>query len=129
MGACRGLLYFVGSHSTYSGVSYEFEFRHRRSLRGDGCLAVAELNFVVPALMKFFVVAERGVVGYEFRDRHTGHGGCGVITLLYSGVRRLADHYGFAQFVAGCAFETAAAYLEYLCFVQINWSSLRPSDY
>lgn len=64
-------------------------------------------------LMRFTVVAERGVVGYGCRGPVISHGGCGVITSLSSGVRCRIDQYDFVQFVAGCAFDRIAAYLAY----------------
>lgn len=51
-----------------------------------------------------------------------------MISPLSSSVRRRVDHYGFAQFFVGCAFDPAATYVEYGCSDEIYWSSLRMKD-
>lgn len=50
--------------------------------------------------MRLLVVAESGGVGYDCLDPRICHGGGVVTTTLSSGVRRRADHYVSAQFVA-----------------------------
>lgn len=67
--------------------------------------------------MRFHVVLKRSAVWYEYQDPRMGHGSCSVITPLWSGVRRRVDNHGFIQFVAGCVFDPAGAYL-------VNWRSL-----
>lgn len=54
-------------------------------------------------------VLERNTVQYNCCDPYMSHGGWVVFDLLSSGVRRCVDHPGFAQFVAGCALDHAAA--------------------
>lgn len=78
--------------------------------------------------MQFLVIVNRGVVQYYCHDLRMVHGGCRVITLLSSYMRRCPDHYGFSQFFAGCTFDLAPAYLVYWRPDEINSSSLRPAD-
>lgn len=52
-----------------------------------------------------------------------------VITTLVSGTHRHFDYQGSVQSVAGCVFDSTAAYLTNSRFVQIHWSSGSPSDY
>lgn len=88
---------------------------------------VAALEFVILALMRFVVVAERRAEGYDCRCSRMGHGGYSVIPPLWNGVQRRLNHLGFAQFVTGCSFNPAATYVAYRRSAKIDLSSLRPS--
>lgn len=89
---------------------------------------IAAFTLVILGLMRFVVVAKREAVVYDCCDFFMGHGVCNVITILSSGLQHLVDHYGFAQYLAVCVFDHAAAYLAYRHFDDIYWSSLHPSD-
>lgn len=71
------------------------------------------LGLVILAPMEFLVVAECGAVGDECRNPCMCHGRCHAITPLSSAVRHRIDHYGFGQFITGCAFDRVAAHLAY----------------
>lgn len=120
MGACRGLSCFIGFTRTI--LEYYTNLVLGEHLGAKVVWNMADLELVMLALIRFLVVVERDVVGYDFHDARTGHGGCGVTTPLSSSFRRRVDHYGFVQLVGGCPFDPTTAHLAYGHSPEIHWS-------
>lgn len=82
---------------------------------------VAALEFFILVPMQFLFVADHCAAGYDYHDLCMSHGSCGVTTPLSSGVRRQIDYHGWAQLVAGCAFDPEAAHLAYRSSAEMDW--------
>lgn len=74
---------------------------------------VSALGFVTLALKCFLRTAEKFAVRYECNALQVGHGGCGAIVPLLSGVCRRIGYQGVNSLVADCAFDSALAFIAY----------------
>lgn len=83
---------------------------------------IAAIEFVRMALVRFFHVTERGVVGSHCYDPRMGQRARKVLVPLSSGIHRCVDHYGIAYFVVGIVFDYALTNFAYCCSVEVDWS-------
>lgn len=92
-GVCRVLLNLIGSHGFVFGESYELVICDHSGATAVWHVRALESGLL--AFIRFLFVKERGAVGYYCFNLRIGHGRCGVIIPLLSGVQRRFD-YGFA---------------------------------
>lgn len=121
------LSYFVGSDVSYPGVLVECGQRWSR--RAGGFLTRGRLGVRHPgpyATCRSCEVRRRWI---RLLWSSMGHGVCSLVTSILSGVRRCIDHHSSAQFVTRCVPNPVTGYLAYRHSAEINWSSLRQSDF